>query len=290
MMFSTQTYGKWILCGEHTVLRGHPAIVFPLANVQLSLEYEMHPTELEIFANHPQLETAITAVWQQAWSHLQPGRLHIRSNIPCGQGMGASAALCLAIARCVAHFQPIKDSLWKFARNLENIFHGQSSGLDILGVGSSGPQWFQNGEWQNIYLNWQPKWVLTPSLELGKTAEAIQTVKQCWQNDPKLAAKLDNKMQLATEIARQALEQQNLSQLATSMRMAHDCFAAWGLITPKMQNKIDALYRQGALAVKPTGSGGGGFLLSLWEERHPEPLSADSFAIILPNDNKPHLV
>lgn len=288
MIFTTETYGKWILCGEQAVLRGHPAIVFPLANYHLSLNYAPNAKTLEISSNQPELARAITAVWQAAWPHPQPGRLKIDSNIPCGQGMGASAALCLAIARCVYHFNPGQIPLWDFARNLENLFHGQSSGLDIIGVGSSGPQWFQNGKWHTIQLNWQPNWILTPTKELGQTAKAIQTVKQCWLDRPKFSATLDDNMQMATHLAKQALEQQNLTQLASSMRMAHDCFSAWGLITPKMQTIITELYRQGAIAVKPTGSGGGGFLLSLWEQS-PKSLDLDDLAIILPNDSKLHL-
>ena len=46
--------------------------------------------------------------------------------------------------------------------------------------------------------------------------------------------------------------------------MAKDCFEQWGLIDSSVQAEMDRLSAQGALAVKPTGSGGGGYLLSLW--------------------------
>jgi mevalonate kinase len=288
MMFSTTTYGKWILCGEQSVLRGHPAIVFPLGNFSLNLRFEPNNQDLEIIS-HPSIhQTTIAKVWKQAWPSAPRGCLSIHSSIPCGQGMGASAALCLAIARCVYHYEPQPESLWQYAKNLEHIFHGQSSGLDILGAGSSGPQWFKQGEWQNIPLDWQPHWWLSPSHEIGQTAIAIQQVTTLWQSQAKLAQAIDESMSASTHLAREALITKNQDLLAQSMRMAHDCFRDWGLITPKMETQIQKLYQQGALAVKPTGSGGGGFLLSLWEQE-PLNLAQEGFSISLPSDNKSHL-
>ena len=69
--------------------------------------------------------------------------------------------------------------------------------------------------------------------------------------------------------------------------MAHQCFESWGLITPDMSSIIQNLYQRGALAVKPTGSGGGGYLLSLWETPE-KPLEQDEIPIILPTDKTSH--
>lgn len=37
--FATTTYGKWILVGEHAVVRGHAALVFPIKGKKLTLSY-----------------------------------------------------------------------------------------------------------------------------------------------------------------------------------------------------------------------------------------------------------
>ncbi|MFI4919641.1 MAG: mevalonate kinase, partial [Legionellales bacterium] len=37
--FETTTFGKWILAGEHAVVRGHEALVFPIKEKQLHLQY-----------------------------------------------------------------------------------------------------------------------------------------------------------------------------------------------------------------------------------------------------------
>jgi mevalonate kinase len=159
--------------------------------------------------------------------------------------------------------------------------------LDILGAGSPLPLCFAQGQWQTITLDWQPHFRLTPSHEEGKTAAAIQQVDTLWQQSPQQAQAIDDHMHQAVTAAAQALENQNLDLLAHSIRMAHDCFQAWGLITANMAQKINALYEQGAIAVKPTGSGGGGFLLSLWTS--PTTVEEDAgFSVILPNDNRSH--
>ena len=44
--FTTITHAKWILAGEHAVLRGHGALIFPLQSHQLTLSYTHQNTEL----------------------------------------------------------------------------------------------------------------------------------------------------------------------------------------------------------------------------------------------------
>jgi mevalonate kinase len=300
-MFTAKTYGKWILCGEHAVLRGGAAIVFPLANYSLELQYEPSSTPLEIKTNLPDCKKDFIKTWQHAWSKLinhspyaTTGILSIKSNIPIGQGMGASAALCLAITRCLIDLTQKDINPWAFAKNLENLFHGQSSGLDILGVGSFHGELFKNQAHRPIKLGWQPHWALSPSKEVGATSDTIKIVKKLIDEKPQTAFDIDQNMQESVEMALKALETKNINLLllANSMKIAHDCFMAWGLITARMKEEIKKLYQMGALAVKPTGSGGGGYLLSLWspeqfEKRH----QSDSFIKInLPNDNTSHLL
>src|SRR4051794_8275736 len=46
--FSTRTFGKWILAGEHAVLRGSPALAFPLTARSLELEFEPGNANLHV--------------------------------------------------------------------------------------------------------------------------------------------------------------------------------------------------------------------------------------------------
>jgi mevalonate kinase len=55
-----------------------------------------------------------------------------------------------------------------------------------------------------------------------------------------------------------------LALIARSMKRAQECFATWQLIPGDAYRLAQDLERQGALAVKITGAGGGGFLVALW--------------------------
>ena len=75
--------------------------------------------------------------------------------------------------------------------------------------------------------------------------------------------------------AHDALLHPNPRALADAMNQAQHCFHAWGLITPALAAHMQALRNAGAIAVKPTGSGGGGYVLSLWEQQ-PLPIEIES--------------
>jgi mevalonate kinase len=68
-------------------------------------------------------------------------------------------------------------------------------------------------------------------------------------------------------------------ELKSSIELANDCFLQWGLVTGKMLSYYDRLYTFGATAVKPTGSGGGGYILSLWSQPPPKELLDKMIAI-----------
>lgn len=284
--FQTTTHGKWILAGEHAVIRGHGALVFPLLEKHLVLDYchaSTHPSQGLLLDAHIAdrnseemcallkhlLEYGMQCI-NQSYAALQ-GHLRISSTIPVGVGMGASAALCVAVARWFTAQHWIKEhEQYGIARELEHVFHGQSSGLDIAGVSSSNGIYFQQGHTEPLKLTWSPKWRLSSCDQQGPTSECIHKVQQLWLNHPSEAEQLDVQMQHSVNTAKQALEAHNPEKkhqidLAAAIHQAQNCFKRWGLITPALEQHMQTLYRQGALAVKPTGSGGGGYVMSLWE-------------------------
>ena len=217
--------------------------------------------------------------------------IHIQSHIPFGAGMGASAVLCVLVGRlfqCQGWLN--KKQLFGFCHVLENHLHGQSSGLDIAVVlkqkpilwtqaqRGRGPRGSNKIDIRTFQPVWKPNVFLSYAGQGQTTKQNIQRMKTFWKSQPEKAKALNQQMNKAVLKAMESLRRtgpsdNKLRQLKQSFSLAEKCFWEWDLVGPDMQKHIHFLKEQGALAVKPTGSGSGGYVLSLWPEAPPSHLS-----------------
>ncbi|MNJ98589.1 mevalonate kinase [compost metagenome] len=277
--FACQSYGKWILAGEHAVLRGVPALVFPLLSRNLELHYtkSSQALELQLLGDHGQdLQALVWGVLEKACEMKNisrenlKGTLTLKSSVPVGAGMGASASLCVALTRWLGYLGFVSESeYYEFARSLENLFHGESSGVDIaVALSGEGLRFVRNGERRPLKTSWQPQWYISYSGKRGVTVDAVNKVKDLLAKNPTMGEKIDRDMAAASELAERALqlnEQQGFPLLVEAIEKAGSCFEQWSLNEGEPAKHIAWLRGSGAVAVKPTGSGGGGYVLSLWK-------------------------
>lgn len=283
--FKTQAFGKWILAGEHAVLRGCPALAFPLTARSLQLDYVAKKSNLmvEFHGEHgSELKLLFYGVIENALSRLQVkeplhGHFVIHNSLPLGAGLGASAALCGAVSRwCEAQGWLASPEVYEFACRLEDLFHGESSGVDIaVSLSTHGVRFVRGGARTPVHVRWWPKLYLSYCGQRGMTAECVAKVKRLFEVDRSRAQAIDRQMHQAVVLAEQALmagETEGWPQLKQALELARDCFESWELCDGDVRSHMRQLEAAGAVAVKPTGSGGGGFILSLWQKTPPRTL------------------
>jgi mevalonate kinase len=107
------------------------------------------------------------------------------------------------------------------------------------------------------------------------TSDCVNKVKRLFESDPVRAKEIDGRMHEAVAMCETALSQDSpdaFNLLRRALMMAASCFEDWGLSEGDLGRHLKELEQAGAVAVKPTGSGGGGFALSLWTENPPASL------------------
>ncbi|WP_338515958.1 mevalonate kinase [Candidatus Legionella polyplacis] len=279
-------HGKWILTGEHSVLRGYGAIVYPIKNKILHLKYKnTNSNVLHISYNNNNIKTNISTIFQKTLKYGLKliekklsnfyGCINIYNNIPIGMGMGSSAAISFVIAKLLIKIYDLQSELiYPFAKKIEMRFHKKSSGIDIIGVSSKIGTYFENGKNKIINQTWKPKWFLSSCGKTSKTSFCINKVNNLWKKNKKKAKRIDIKMKNSVTKAIFSLEKKDpknsIYYLAQSIQQAHNCFKEWGLINTHLKKHINLLLNLGAITAKPTGSGLGGYVISLWKQYPPK--------------------
>jgi len=272
-----QVFSKVILCGEHSVLRGGRAVVTPLKNHALRYSFETNAEglTLEYSPKVQNFEIVIEGTFNRAFELLDLDKknlkikLHVDSLVPLGKGLGGSAALCVFVAKIFKQNDLLGErSVFSFAVELENMFHGESSGVDVAGCLSAAPQVYVRGKTlKPIKTNVGPLvFGLTDSGENGDTEDCIDKVVSLKSQNKDFFYSLDSDMNEASKLLSEALENGDITKLTRAFFKASNVFKAWGLVTEGMSKTAQKLEQSGALVTKPTGSGLGGCILSVWRK------------------------
>ena len=279
------SHAKWIMSGEHTVVRGGKALAFPLRKYESSIEFtpsdelEIHDTNREDKFNEIFLSLLCSAAEFAKFDFRKiTGKFLVQSNIKMKSGLGSSAAICTNIAKIFKHLGLWED-VFSLATHLEDKFHCRSSGLDIAVAMTDKAVVFKNNRVSHVLEpTFWPHMILTYSGEKSATSKCAAIVKNIIATDRRLADELNAKMNQASDLCELSLREGNFSNLRDGIKLADDAFRGWGLYNDILTAHVTSLINNGAVAAKPVGSGLGGFVLSLWEEK---PQGYDNISLTL---------
>lgn len=253
--------GKLLLCGEHAVVYGHPAIAMAIdRGTRVRLIPRPGPTSPTEPTDDPRLQAALRAVLPA-----EGFAVEIWSDLPVGRGMGSSAALAVALVRAVAELEgesPSLDALWERAFAVERVFHGDPSGVDHGVSLRGGVLRYLRGPPPVFERLPRPDWsiVALDSETAGDTRELVAGVAARRPGiDPILGA-------IGALVDRAAAVLGDVGALGPLLTENHGLLRAIGVSTPRLDDLVRIALEAGATGAKLAGAGGGGVVLAIAAE------------------------
>ncbi len=253
--------GKIILCGEHAVVYGHPAIAFAVdRTTRVTLTAHPGPTQV----TGPDVDSRVTRALCTVIEHTG-WRVEVDSDVWVGRGMGSSAALAVALMRARADLQgrtPDADALVSEAMPIERAFHGNPSGLDVVVSTHGGCIEYRRGP-PTVWTSLRPgPWsvVLLDSGTVGCTADMVALV---GGQRPEIDGALDDIGALVHEAVHVLDTPSSLGPLLTRN---HRLLQRLGVSTPALDDLVSLALAHGAHGAKLAGAGGGGIVIALTDD------------------------
>lgn len=282
-------YGKVILVGEHAVVYGVPAIALGVGVAATASARVAEPPSLtlgrqrwELAASEPQGVQAPPTPEVRAFGALvaclaaggPPPSIEAEAQLhqPSGVGLGASAAIGVALARAVSDAlgkpsaeRPAAEIL-DAAQAWENVFHGKASGIDAATAYHGGCLWFRPGEPAEPLRIGHP---LTLAVAVAGPAVStrlmVESVAALRQRDARRFELLLQSIHALVQEARVALLLGRRRELGALLDRNHRLLSELGVSTPALDAACQRARDAGALGAKLTGGGGGGCVLALAE-------------------------
>ncbi|MFQ5885898.1 MAG: mevalonate kinase [Anaerolineae bacterium] len=287
--------GKVILCGEHAVVYGRPAIAVPVTQVGARVTVERGVDGILIQAkdlglSHTMGESPVDEALEPVVSLVEstleylgvrpPPSLviTITSTIPIARGLGSGAAVSTALVRGLSeHFErelgPGEVSALVY--EAEKFHHGTPSGIDNTVISYGRPIYFVRGEPPQTFKVGRPLLLaIADSGVKSPTKVVVEEVRRRWEREPSRYETLFDQIGRVVERAKEEMEGGNLEGLGSLMDENQVLLRDLGVSSPQLDGLVKVAREAGALGGKLSGAGWGGSVIALIEERSREAVMA----------------
>jgi mevalonate kinase len=293
-------FGKVILFGEHFVVHGIPSIASAIdskteAMLERVVDGKLPPPsgkegsmsgdgwvmEDDRPANpgykktkYEQQKRSVELVFEAA--KFDPKKNNVRIAL-CGDliavgGVGASAAVCVAIARALNEEFKLgfdDDRINSIAFVGDSAYAGTPSGIDNTASTYGGLIWFVNdlkggpSTMDRIKLKSPMRIVMGNSLLTTNTEAAVAGVKRRKAEQPERYGRIFEEAGRLVLKARQAIDAYDIKLIGKLMDENHRLLQEIEVSHPKLDELVDIARKNGAAGAKMTGGGLGGYMVSL---------------------------
>jgi mevalonate kinase len=279
--------GKVILLGEHAVVYGAPALAAALDRGAVARAEPSARSRIALgthaLAEDEESELGRAFAALRASLGAPPQRVSAELELPAGCGLGASAALGVAIARAVLFAAEPESELGVTATDArvlaaaaawEGVFHGRASGVDAAAAASRGCIRFSRSEGtEPVHVARPLPVVIAVAGPPASTREMVEGVARLRARRPEVVDKAIAAIAALVQNARLCIEAGDLPGLGKLMDLNQMLLSGLMVSTEGIERACDIARRAGALGAKLTGAGGGGCVVAL-ADLDPEPLLA----------------
>ena len=287
MLTIARARAKFILSGEHFVVKGSSSLVLPADcfSTQVSLaDQSDHRVQVScVFENDGPKITAeklgeYESLVRRLISLAAPMigvdlngvglKCVVKSSIPPGQGAGSSSALCQAIAEALLkHFianDVHPNYLNWFGTALENAWHGPVSGVDNAAIAYGRPLLYRRGERPVPLAVGYPLFFVVGSTGNRDASTSPYAVMREFTQNCKTRYDLffdeinNNVQRIAGAIVRG-----DINLIGECMRSSQKIYQTIGLSSPFQNEAVKVALSAGALGARMTGAGCGGFVIAM---------------------------
>ncbi|KUK70587.1 MAG: Mevalonate kinase [Anaerolineae bacterium 49_20] len=284
-VISSSACAKLILLGEHAVVYGEPALAVPFLGLRVRCVVEPWingPSGMiQISARDLQINQTLQALPEDNFlrkaielvlaelkvSRTPTCKLGIYSEIPISAGLGASAAIAVAIMRALSAFlgHPLeRETLNRLAYETEKLMHGNPSGIDNTVIVYEQPVLFRKNEpIVFVHPGSTLHFLIADSGIKKATAETVAYLAQQRERDPESVDTTLAEIGKIALLGKKAFEQGDLAALGEAMNANQSLLAHLDLSCEALDELIAAARQAGALGAKLTGGGKGGNIIAL---------------------------
>lgn len=274
MKASASAPGKVILCGEHFVVYGEPALVAAV-NLRAYVEaYRCRRPGIEVESDRVSgrglkpVEEAVRFILEAyGLDSKNVGlKVKVRSEIPLGSGLGSSAAVSVASALAAAKllgFKPSREKLFEAGFRAEKLVHGRPSGIDPAISVYGGLLRFKAGRVRRVRFQGRLELVVADSGIERSTGVMVEKVRRISSRYPRLFSDMRRAARRIVAEAVDAVSEGDFERLGELLNVNHGLLSAVGVSNSRLERLVYAAREAGALGAKITGAGGGGCILAL---------------------------
>ncbi|HEX2905311.1 MAG TPA: mevalonate kinase [Phototrophicaceae bacterium] len=278
---------KIILCGEHAVVYGQPAIAVPVSALRVTVRaYANSPgisglrlvfgepitqiTLADISESPPDNDPLALPLWLTL-RHLaqKPPNvtLVLQSQIPIASGLGSGAAVATALARAVvaALGQALEQAaLNKIVYEVEKVHHGTPSGIDNTVIVYEQPVYFvRHQPIETFHIGAPLTFLIGDTGQSASTRVAVGDVRRLFEAEPERIQPILDAIGDLVVLARKAIERGDSEELGRLMVRNHGYLRQLTVSSPELDTLVKAALDAGALGAKLSGGGRGGNMIAL---------------------------